>query len=114
MSTEQIGPTGFPPVMKSVPIAPGRHRLALDQRTENGSWKGVASWDGSERLTIEEPKAFCGDGSASSDDITVSEQHPANQPLVLSRTTFSDSSSGTPVKPGSPSNGLMIWIESGG
>lgn len=111
MSTDQIGTTGLPPVVKSLPIAPGRHRLALDQRTENHSWKAVVSWDGSERLTIEKPREFCGDGSSSANDITVSEQQPGNQPLVLSRSTFSDSSSTAPVNPGSPSNGLMIWIE---
>ena len=111
MATRQVGSSGFPPVMKSVAIPPGRHRLALDQRTEKTSWKAVLSCDGTERLTIEEQKDFSGDGSSSSGEFSISEQFPANERVVLARTQFANSSSGMTIKPGAASDGLMVWIE---
>ncbi len=111
VATELIPTAPFPPVRKSLPIASGQHRIAVDQRIEKETWKGVVSWDGSKRLTVEEPKEFSGDSSSTSDEITISEQRSASESLVLSRITFSNSSSKTPVGPGAPSNGLMIWIE---
>jgi hypothetical protein len=112
MATREVGDDGFPPTMKSAPIRSGRHRVALDQRTAESSWKGVLTCDGSEQLTIEEPKTFPGDGSSSSGEISVSDQFPANRPVVLSRCQFSNSSAGGgSVAPTATSNGLMVWIE---
>lgn len=109
MATRQIGPAGLPPLMTSAPIPPGRHRLALDQRVETDSWKGVLTCDGSERLTLVEPKSFSGHGATTSDEISISQQFPASQPVVLYRRHFFDaSSSGAPA---AQSNGLMLWIE---
>jgi hypothetical protein len=111
MATRRLNTTGFPPVMKSVPISPGRHRLALDQRNDGTSWKGVFTCDGAELLTIVEPKEFPGAGTSSSIDITTSEQFPTDAPLVLARHEFSNSSSGTTTNPNALSDGLMLWIE---
>jgi hypothetical protein len=111
MATRQVGTSGLPPVMKLAPIAPGRHRLALDQRTEKTSWKGVLSCDGAERLTIEEPKEFPGDSASSSNDITTSQQLPTGERVVLARRQFSNSSNGATINPSAPSDGLMVWIE---
>ena len=112
MATREVGDDGFPPTMKSAPIRSGRHRLALDQRTGESSWKGVLTCDGSEQLTIEEPRTFPGDGATTTEEISVSEQFPANRPVVLSRRQFSDlSPGGGSVAPTAPSNGLMVWIE---
>ena len=111
MATRQVGDSGFPPVMKSVAILPGRHRLALDERTEKTSWKGVLSCDGVERLVIEEPKEFPGNGSSSDGEFSISEQVPANEQVVLARTRFANESSGLTIKPGASSDGLMLWIE---
>jgi hypothetical protein len=114
MATREVGDDGFPPTMKSAPIRSGRHRLALDQRTGKSTWKGVLTCDGSELLTIEEPKTFPGDGSSSSGETSVSEQFPAIRPVVLSRCQFSNSSTGGgAVAPTATSDGLMVWIEPG-
>ncbi len=112
MATREVGDTGFAPVIKSVPIAPGRHRLALDQRTQGKVWRAVLTCDGSEQLTIEEPETFTGDSSTNSNEVSISEQFPPERPVVLSRRQFSDSKSG--VGSGAPngkSDGLMVWIE---
>ncbi len=108
MATREVGTTGFPPVMKSMPIAPGTHAIAVDQPRVKDSWKGVLTLDGSVQLTIEETKEFSSDSSETSDDISISDQFPSDQPLVLHRCRFSSSPSGGTT---GPSNGLMIWIE---
>jgi hypothetical protein len=112
MATRQVGNDGLPPAMKWAPIRPGRHHLALEERTEENSWKGVLICDGSEHLVIEEPKTFPGDHTSTSEVISVSDQIPANLPVVLSRSQFSNSSAGGgSVAPTAVSDGLMIWIE---
>ena len=112
MATRQVGSDGLPPAMKWAPIRPGRHRLALEERMGENSWKGVLTCDGSEYLMIEEPKTFPGDHTSTSQVISVSDQFPANLPVVLSRSQFSNSSAGGgSVAPTAVSDGLMIWIE---
>jgi hypothetical protein len=112
MATRQVGSDGFPSAMKWAPIRPGRHRLALEERMGENSWKGVLICDESEHLMIEEPKTFPGDHTSTSEEISVSDQFPANLPVVLSRRQFSNSSAGGgSVAPTAVSDGLMIWIE---
>lgn len=112
MATRTIGASGLPPVMTSEAIGPGRHRLALDQRTEPSAWKAVLTCDGSERLTLEEPKTFPGNSASTADMISTSQQFPVNAPVILYHRQFWNSSgNGVSLAPTRSSDGLMLWIE---
>ena len=115
MATRLIGDSGFPTtVVKSRPIRAGRHQVALEQvRSENG-WRITASWDGVDRLSVDEPKDWDESTGASSSGAIGSEttQSPADQPVeLIRRRFFRKSAKGMPIGRAEPENGILLWIE---
>jgi hypothetical protein len=115
LATRDIGEMGLAPATRSVPIAAGRHRLALEQHKDKDVWRLAVTCDDAPALSVEEPKAWNPDrGSSSEGHFDLSEQAPADKPVVLFRRRFmkpdANGSWSTSTSTG-PSEGLLLWIE---
>ena len=57
------GPDSLAPVVRSLPIGPGRHRVELDFARGDGPYRIAFGVDGGPRERVEEPKEWGSDGS---------------------------------------------------
>jgi hypothetical protein len=113
LATREIGEMGLAPAVKGAPLAAGRHRLALEQHKDKDVWRLAVTCDGPPVLSVEEPKEWNDDrGSSSESQFDVSEQSPADKPVVLFRRRFmrSDAKGGA-TSPTGPCEGILLWIE---
>lgn len=114
LATRGVDQQGFAPGMKTTPVAPGRHRLTLDQ-TQDGEGRRIAAvWDGQKRLESVEPKGWDpGTGSSGGGEFSRSQQLPAGEPLVLLRRRFMGprDAQGRSTTPDGPTEGILLWIE---
>jgi hypothetical protein len=120
LATREIAPSSsvLPPVVRSRPLSPGKHTVALELDKTDDLWRVSVSIDQDESLEVEEPKEWNeGVGSSGGSQISESRPFPPDKPVVLFHRRFSrqtkNSSSGlqTSRTPSGPSEGLMIWIE---
>ena len=90
LATRGIEQNGLVPAVKSARLGAGRHFLALEQQRVESGWRVTATWDGTGRLTVEEPAGWDpGSGSSGGGSFSVSTQLAADQPVVLFRRIFS-------------------------
>ncbi|MDB5351856.1 MAG: hypothetical protein JWN86_3103 [Planctomycetota bacterium] len=113
MATRGIDQNRLGPVVKSAPIAAGKHHLALEQQAIRSGWRITATWDGTGRLVAEESKDWDpGHGSMGGGRHSLSTQLAADQPAVLFRRIFSRSTGNNQFStPSGPAEGLLLWIE---
>jgi hypothetical protein len=113
VATRGVDQKGFAPVVRSAPIAPGRHRLGMVLRRKGENWQIPVTSDGSELLTVEETKDWARSSSMGGGDFSTSTQFPADQPNILyHRRYMLDGPTGIDsTMPEGPTEGLMIWIE---
>ena len=86
---EGIDQQGKPSEFKSKALKPGRHRIMLMKQRNDEGWKVNVWTDDSVFLTVNEPREW-GDLSRSfgSDQFSISEQLPADKPVILFRRHF--------------------------
>jgi hypothetical protein len=113
LATRSIDDKGFASASKNVAIADGRHRLTLEQRLDKDVWRLAVTCDDAALLSVEEPKEWNAErGSSSEGHFGVSEQVPADRPVVLFRRRFmKPSGQGSSSTSAGPSEGLLLWIE---
>jgi hypothetical protein len=112
LATRDIDETGFPPVVQSTSLAPGRHVLALEQTKTEQGWR-VAILDGDrEILSHDEPQAwYPAVGSSGGGQFDSLAQQSASEPLVLFRRRFTQPQpGGRSTTPTGPADGVMLWI----
>lgn len=113
LATRGVDQTGLAPIVRSGRIGPGRHLLGLEQRREQDGWRVTATWDGTGRLTAEEPREWdSGRGSMGGGEFSLSTQLAADQPAVLFRRIFTrQDARGQWSIPSGPAEGVLLWIE---
>jgi hypothetical protein len=113
LATREIDESGFPPVIKSTSIAPGRHMLALEQTETNQGWRVAILAGDREILSHDEPKAWNpGVGSSGGGHFDNLAQQSGSEPLVLFRRRFNEPQpGGGSMSPTGPVDGVMLWIE---
>lgn len=113
IATREITEDGIARASNRKPIPSGRHRIAFEQQDGTTGRRLVVNLDDAKLLSVEESSDWDpGRGSVGGGQFSVSEQSPANQPVVLFRRRFmllqSGSVSSTPT---GPVNGILLWIE---
>jgi hypothetical protein len=113
VATREIDDNGSAPVVKSHAIPSGRHRLALEQRLDEGVWRITVALDGTELPAVLEPKDWDpGFGASTEGRFSVSEQLATDQPAFLFRRRFMrEVSKGQRMTPSGPAEGILLWIE---
>jgi hypothetical protein len=113
LATRTVAEQGLAPVVSSKPITAGRHDLSLDQKRDGDGWRVTAGWDGQALLTVAEPKEWdAGRGASSDPRFGVSEQVPADRPVVLYRRRFMhETAKGGSTTPVGHTEGILLWIE---
>jgi hypothetical protein len=113
LATRNVAEHGLAPVVSSKPITAGRHDLSLDQKRDGDGWRVTAGWDGRALLTVAEPKDWNPNRGASNDvRFAVSDQVPADRPVVLYRRRFMhETAKGVATTPAGPTEGILLWIE---
>lgn len=116
LATREVEEEGFAPVVASVPLAAGRHTLALDNVSTKDGWRVTVHADNREILATVAPKAWHpARGSSGGGQFDRSEQLPADKPLVLFRRRFAQPGPGIgSATPTGPTDGIMLWIEPAG
>jgi hypothetical protein len=113
VATRGIPGQGLAPVVKSAPIAPGRHRLGMDIHQKGENWPIRVTSDGAELLVIEETKDWARSSSMGGGDFSTSTKLPAGVPVILYRRRYLlDGPTGIGSNtPDGPTEGLLMWIE---
>lgn len=114
MATREIDRLGYPSVLKSAPLKPGRHRLVLVQERDTTTYHLSVRCDDAMLVNADEPAEWNPNkGSEGGGDFSQSEQMAADKPFVLYRKRFMkpDGKPGYSSTPSGPTEGLMIWIE---
>ena len=89
LATGGIGEEGLVSTFESQSLAPGRHRLILEQRRAKGLCRVVARCDGADLITEEKPAGWdSGSSTTTGDDYSVSGQVPPEKPVILLRRRF--------------------------
>lgn len=106
LATRSIEKTGTAPISKSVPIAPGRHRISLEKRGDGSRVVISVGCDGDRAIVIEESPDWAHStlGTSVENFYRRSEQRPHDQPVALFRERFLKSTEG-------PTTGILLWIE---
>jgi hypothetical protein len=113
LGTRDVPDRGFPARFVSSPLPAGRHRLALELRLDQETWKFRVKSDDSEILAIDEGKEWASRSSSGGGEFSASEQLPADQPLLLyHRRYMIKDSSGQFQSTQGPTEGLVLWIKS--
>ncbi|MCA9191590.1 MAG: hypothetical protein KDB03_07505 [Planctomycetales bacterium] len=115
LATREIPADNLPNSNLNFPIPAGRHLLQLETELVGEQWQIQVRLDQQTVLTVQEPKAWdLGAGSSEGPQYSISTQIPASDPVVFIRRRFmvNDKASGGSVSPPSPTNGVMLWIES--
>jgi hypothetical protein len=114
LATRGVDSNGFPGEPKRVPLAAGRHRIRLDQRSDQPAYVIAALCDGAEVLRLQEPNEWdAGSGSEGGGRFSTSTQSDPRQPVVLMRRRFFGprDANGRSSAPAGPTNGILLWIE---
>lgn len=114
LATREIDQQGLAPVVTSAPLAAGKHLLELHQERRDEDWTLRLTGDDANLLAVDEPKAWNpGHGSSGGAAFSQSTQMPADQPAVLFRRRFSQSTGtgGSSQTPTGPTDGILIWTE---
>jgi hypothetical protein len=113
VATRGIVEQGLAPVVRSAPIAPGRHRIGMVLRRKGENWQIPVTSDGAELLTVEETKDWARSSSRGGGLYETSTQFAADQPTILyHRRYLLDGPTGIGSSmPDGPTEGLLIWIE---
>ena len=113
LATREIDTDGLAPVVKSEPLAAGRHSLQLEQQEVNAGWRVTVAGDGKTLLAVEEPKPwYPGSGSTGGGLHSESAQLTPDQSVVLFRRRFTRPDGAGQVKsPSGPTEGILLWIE---
>jgi hypothetical protein len=116
LATREIDEGGLAPVVKSVPLSPGRHALGLEQDKTDHGWQVVVQRDGQVILSSEEPQEWCpAVGSSGGGHFDRLEQREPSEPLVLFRRRFTrPAAGGRSMTPTGPTDGVLLWIEPDG
>lgn len=113
LAIRQIDEGVMPPIVKTMPVSPGRHVLELEQEKTEEGWRVVVLRDGQDVLSTEESTAWYpavgSVGGAHFDRLT---QVEPGQPVILFRRRFTQpATGGTSMTPTGPADGVMLWIE---
>jgi hypothetical protein len=112
LALEDIDGKNLPPHVKTAPIPPGRHLLALEQSFDNGKRQASILLDDTEILRSEVPDTTDHSGSQGGGNFTRSEQRPPDKPVILfERRYMRKDKTGSSTTPPGPTDGLMLWIE---
>jgi hypothetical protein len=114
LATRGIGNDGLANVMKSAPIAAGRHQLDLEQRRDKEVLRVRLLWDGTELIATEEPTSDRAVGSYTTTGVqsSITEQLSPDQPAILLRRRFMRQDRQNPMAtPGETFDGVLVWIE---
>ena len=113
LATRGIGDDGLATVMKSAPIAAGRHQLDLEQRRDKEVWRVRVLWDETELIAQEEPSARpTGSSLTRGIQSSITEQLSPDGPAILIRRRFMHDNRLNPMAtPGETFDGVLLWIE---
>jgi hypothetical protein len=116
LATRGINEHGLTPIMKSAPLAAGRHQLALEQQLDKDVWHVVALGDEARLIALEETKDWsAGSGSIGGGQYSQSEQLARDQPLILYRRRFMRPPANGPMtSSAATTDGILLWIEPSG
>ena len=109
-----IDATGTPPPSRAVPLAAGRHLVAIEQtRDRSKQWHPVVSTDGKPTIQGAEPPDWTeGTGSTGGGSVPVSQQIPVGQPAApFRRRCTVRVGHGPSTVPTTPCAGVLLWID---
>jgi hypothetical protein len=114
LATRKVGEDGLAPLIKSVPIRSGNHRLALTQELTKTSGR-VTVMEGKAMLLdmLETAEWYPDEGSIDVGHFSLNEQLPTDKPVILYRRRFYQPT-GRPYEshmPKGPTAGILLWIE---
>jgi hypothetical protein len=114
LATRGVDKDGLAPVVKSAPIAPGRHRLRMDIRRKGEDWQIPVILDGAALFTADETKDWARSSSMGGGETSTSTQLPTDRPVILYRRRYmvENAPGGASTTPDGPTEGLLMWIES--
>ncbi len=113
LATRDVDDPGLAPLRESVPLAAGRHRIALDLEPDASGWRVRVAVDGAKVLEVTETREWDpGRGSTGGGEYSQSKQFPVEQPLVIFRRRFHrPTGAGSFSTPKGPCEGILLWIE---
>jgi hypothetical protein len=113
VATRRVDKDGLAPVVKSAPIAPGRHRLRMDVRRKGENWQIPVTLDRAELFTLDETKDWARSSSTGGGEYSTSTQMAADQPVILYRRRYmlENAPGSGSTTPDGPTEGLVMWIE---
>jgi hypothetical protein len=113
LATRGINEDGLAPIMKSSPLAAGRHLLALDQQLDKDVWHITTLRDEASLISLEETKEWsAGSGIVGGGYYSQSEQLAPDRPLILYRRRFMRPPGNGPMTSSvATTDGVLLWIE---
>lgn len=113
LATREIDGQGMATPVKSAPLPTGQTRLVYSQVKQGSGWRMIVTANGQELLTVDEPKEwYPAHGSSGGGQFSLSQQLPADAPVVLFRRRFTRPISPTSSQvPAGPCEGVLLWIE---
>lgn len=113
LQTRQVGETRLPATAQRFQLAPGTHRIALDQQSDQGTWRTVVSVDGEKAIEVEEPMEwYASTGSTGGGHFSSGGESEADEAVILFRRRFNKATGANQFEvPAGPTDGVVLWIE---